>query len=81
MKTPKIKQDCILQSKRIVPHYNKEIKMTIASKIPDKWLFVDMETGDVWHRREDEFKQVPQDCFWRNATKREIRELRKLRLS
>ena len=24
------------------------VKMTIDSKCPKKWLFIDMETGDIW---------------------------------
>lgn len=28
---------------------DESVKMTIDSKCPDKWLFVDLETGDVWH--------------------------------
>mgnify|MGYP000340672145 FL=1 len=28
---------------------DESVKMTIDSKCPDKWLFVDLETGDIWH--------------------------------
>ena len=60
-----------LQSGRIVPKLKEEVSMTIASKTPDKWLFVDLETGDVWHRGEID--------MWRFASKKELRELRELR--
>jgi hypothetical protein len=26
----------------------QEVSMTISSKCPRKWAFVDMETGDIW---------------------------------
>lgn len=50
--------------------------MTISSECPDKWLFVDLETGDVWHvrGREDMIGRFP---HWRGATKEEIKELKK----
>lgn len=28
--------------------HDKPVKMTIESKVPSKWRFVDLETGDVW---------------------------------
>ena len=77
-KIPKIQKDRKLQSGRVVAQYDKEISMTISSQCPDKWLFVDMETGDVWHRKEDEFKQIPSIPFWRGASKKEMKELKKL---
>jgi hypothetical protein len=47
--------------------------MTISSKCPDKWLFVDLETTNIWHVREDaQCKKYP---FWRVATRTEIQEL------
>jgi hypothetical protein len=77
MKAPKIEKDRELQSGRKVSQFAKEIKMTISSQCPDKWLFVDLETGDVWHRREEEFDN-DHYTFWRSATPKELRELRKL---
>jgi hypothetical protein len=50
--------------------------MTISSKCPAKWLFVDLETGDVWHYREDHNKG--ERSFWREATPKEIKEMRLL---
>jgi len=72
-------KDRKLQSGRIVSQLNKEISMTISSMCPDKWLFVDTETGDVWHIREDEYNQKHNYHFWRSANKKELRELKKLR--
>lgn len=66
-----------LQSGRIVPQLNQEIEMTIWSKCPDKWLFVDLETGGIWHIKEG-FKQK-NNSFWRSANEKEISELKKLR--
>ena len=55
--------------------------MTISSKCPDKWLFIDMETGDVWHIREEEFNQKDNYHFWRRVSKKEIKDLKKLKVS
>jgi hypothetical protein len=72
-------KDRKLQSGRIVSQLNKEIPMTISSMCPDKWLFVDLENGNVWHIREDEYNQKDNYHFWRSANKKELRELKKLR--
>lgn len=72
-------KDRMLQSGRTVSQLNKEIPMTISSKCPDKWLFVDTETGDVWHIREGGYKQKGNYHFWRSANKKELMELKKLR--
>ncbi len=68
-----------LQSGRMVPQLYEEIKMTISSMCPDKWLFVDMERGDVWHIKKGETKQEGNCQFWRSANKKELGELKKLR--
>ena len=65
-----------LRSGRQVPELMKEFRMTISSKCPDKWLFVDLETGDVWHIAPD--AQPKQHPFWRGATAMELRELKRL---
>lgn len=66
-----------LKSGRKVKSRDKEFDMTISSKCPDKWLFVDLETGNVWHRRND--AKNPQDAnFWRGATKVELKDLVKV---
>lgn len=31
-----------------VSNFPNSQEMTINSKCPDKWLFVDLETGDIW---------------------------------
>lgn len=37
-----------LKNEQTVAEAPVSIKMTIDSKCPKKWAFVDMETGDVW---------------------------------
>lgn len=70
--TPKRK----LLSGRIVEEEAKEFEMAIRSKCPNKWLFVDLETGDIWHHRQGFLKgEYP---FWRSATRKERSELRKM---
>jgi len=64
-----------LISGRKVNQIENEHLMTISSKCPDKWLFVDLETGDIWHVRKDahiEKEYVPQ---WRQETLEELKEL------
>ena len=72
-------KDRQLQSGRIVAQLNKEIKMTISSMCPDKWLFVDLENGYVWHIREGEFNQKKSPKFWRSVNRTELNELKKLK--
>lgn len=38
--------------------FNKEIKLTISSKCPNKWAFVDMETKDIWVYKERHSKNT-----------------------
>ena len=73
-------KDRKLQSGRIVSQLNQEISMTISSMCPDKWLFVDMESGDVWHIGDGEYNQKGNYKFWRSANKKEIKELKNLRI-
>ena len=69
-----------LQSGREVKSQDEELHMTIASKCPAKWLFVDLETGDVWHHREG--TKENDVTFWRRANTIEIKELfQKLRVN
>lgn len=68
-----------LQNGRIVESQNKELPMTISSKCPAKWLFVDLETGDIWHHRKDYKKN--EHPFWRFASRKEIKELRNLKIN
>jgi len=64
-------------SGRKVKDYHKDFPMTITSQCPDKWLFVDLETGDVWHIR-DNARPTDQGRypFWRSANRKEIKDLR-----
>jgi hypothetical protein len=34
------------------------VEMTIKSRVPSKWRFVDLETGDVWQWRDGTFKRA-----------------------
>jgi hypothetical protein len=72
------KSNRTLQSGREVESQDKELRMSISSKCPAKWLFVDLETGDVWHHREG-YKEG-EHPFWREATAKEKRELKNLRI-
>ena len=38
----------ILFDDKKVAEAPQSVKMTIDSKCPKKWAFVDMETGDIW---------------------------------
>ena len=60
-----------LQSGRKVDEEIVEKKLTIASKCPKKWLFVDLETGDVW-------KWYKPEDRWMHITKKEKKELQNL---
>lgn len=53
------------------------IRMTIDSKCPKKWLFVDMETGDVWmHKSRTKFHTMIGDFY--TADKKAMEALRKI---
>lgn len=43
----------------------ESVKMTIDSKCPKKWAFVDMETGEIWvHKsRHRKYKKSPYTFF------------------
>jgi hypothetical protein len=34
------------------------VEMTIRSRVPSKWRFVDLETGDVWQWRDGTFERA-----------------------
>lgn len=38
----------ILKNQQVVTDAPTVVKMTIHSRCPKKWAFVDMETGDIW---------------------------------
>ena len=65
-----------LLSGRKVEQQSEELPMTISSKCPQKWLFVDLETGDVWHVGKKDTKSGLTNSFqWRGATKEEMTEM------
>lgn len=45
-----------------------ELPLSIRTRCPGKWLFVDLETGDVWHHRDGGFRQVTPD-IWKTLKK------------
>lgn len=50
----------------------ESVKMTINSQCPDKWLFVDLETGEIWHHN-------PQGRYtFFTAPKEKLDELKKI---
>lgn len=65
----------VLISGRKVDQLEEEFPMTISSKCPDKWLFVDLETGDIWHVRKEAYSKKTRFPFWRQATLREFHDL------
>jgi len=65
-----------LRSGRTVKENDESMKLTIDTKCPDKWLFVDLESGNVWHKREGETEL--NGHFWRRATEEEMTELEEL---
>jgi hypothetical protein len=66
-----------LQSGRIVSEEKKSAKLIIDTTCPNKWLFVDLETGDVWHSVD-----TPNSLRrWRTATQIERLELKNLRIA
>ena len=68
-----------LQSGRVVKEEPVEISMTISSKCPTKWLFIDLESGAVWHtKRTSERGELP---HWRRASGKELAELKKLKIN
>jgi hypothetical protein len=71
MKTEKRK----LASGREVSQQKTECPLTISSKCPDKWVFVDLETGDFWHHNE---RPKHKHNGWRGASLTELSELKKL---
>jgi hypothetical protein len=50
---------------RSVPHYVDEQRLTISTQCPQKWLFVDLEDGNIWTKRFEEDK-------WRSASIKQL---------
>ena len=61
-----------LQSGRVVNDSKPSKKLTIDSECPEKWLFVDLETGDIW-------KHCVEEDRWKHVTRKELNELKKLK--
>ena len=45
-------------SGRKLKEHKKPVERTISTHCPDKWLFVDLETGDVWSGRDARFARA-----------------------
>ena len=52
---------------RSVPHYVDEQRLTISTQCPQKWLFVDLEDGNIWTKRFEEDK-------WRSASIKQLND-------
>lgn len=63
-----------LISGRKVKEENRNRRLVINTKCPEKWLFVDLQDGNVWHST-GVTKKYPQ---WRTPTVEEIKELRNI---
>lgn len=37
-----------LRGGRVVPEQEENVMLALKTKCPDKWVVVDLETGDVW---------------------------------
>lgn len=54
----------LLKNGEMVKDAPKSVKMTIDSKCPKKWAFVDMETGDIWvHRSRQNQRVLPKNNY------------------
>ena len=53
-----------LKNGQTVRETPKSVQMTIKSKCPKKWAFVDMETGDIWvHRSRLNQRTLPKNNY------------------
>ena len=67
-----------LKNGQKVAEANKSVRMTIDSKCPKKWAFVDMETGDVWvHKSRTNTKRVLTGDFY-SADEKALKCLKEL---
>lgn len=65
-----------LKNGQIVSDAKASVKMTIDSKCPKKWAFVDMETGDIWvHKSRFPQKRVGPNYNFFHADEDAIRAL------
>jgi len=68
-----------LRSGRGILSLAKSVKLTIDTQAPDKWLFVDLETGDIWVKPTEETSVSGYGVgSWRGINKTERRELLKV---
>jgi hypothetical protein len=70
-----------LLNKRKVKEFANTVQLTIDTKCPDKWLFADLQTGDIWQT-----EKVVDDCpglqqlsvTWKKATKDKLKCLQNI---
>lgn len=55
----------LLCSGRTVPELAQPIELSLTTRCPDKWLSLDLETGEVW---------AASDKGWRRATQAQRQE-------
>ena len=58
-----------------VAEASSSVKMTIDSKCPKKWAFIDMETGDIWVHKSRSKKNNKSNCDFFSADADAIRAL------
>lgn len=57
----KISLDRRLRSGRIVPEYNEVVTLTLTTRCPEKWLSIDLETGEAWYGCASGWRQATSD--------------------
>jgi len=51
----------ILQNNLQVEELDEPEEITLRTKCPEKWAAVDMETGDIWVREDDDWKRATKE--------------------
>lgn len=49
------------------PDVEQSIQLTIDTKCPGKWAFVDMETGDIWVKN-----PAKESRYWKHASEKDL---------
>lgn len=73
-KTPKY---TILANSQKVANSPTEVDMTISTKCPRKWAFVDMETGNIWVHK-TRYKHWKVDGIFKEADYKALKAIRNI---
>lgn len=65
----------LVDGKRVMES-TQSVQMTIDSKCPKKWAFVDMETGDIWVHKSRYKHPGSTACDFRGADKDALHTVR-----